>query len=89
MGKIPENMATKGANPKPQVLAEIVVDDSEPESELEEPGSEVAELAPLQEEVSSRFTEVEELHNEILIDLLLESTMEIVPSLIDMSPHFS
>ena len=76
-------MATKGADPEPTTLAKTaVIDDSKPESEVEEPGPEVvAELAPLQEEVSSWSTEVEELPNEILIDLPPEPTMELVPSL--------
>ena len=49
MGKIVENMAIEGADPKPPAIVEIVVvDDSEPELEVEESGSKViAELAPL------------------------------------------
>ena len=51
-------MVTKGADPESPALAEIVVvDDLESESEVEDPGPEVvAELAPLQKEVSSWST---------------------------------
>jgi len=90
IGEILENMATKGADPEPTTLTEtVVIDDSKPESEVEEPGPETdVELAPLQEEVSSRSIEVEELSNEILIDLPPLSTMELVPSLADMEALF-
>ena len=42
MGKILENMATKGANPElPAFVETVVVDNSEPESKVEEPEVEV------------------------------------------------
>ena len=66
---------------------EIIEDlKSEPEidDKLESGPKAVDELAPLHEEVSSLYTEVEEPHNEIFIDLSLEPTMELVLSLAAM-----
>jgi len=53
----------------------IEVVDSEPEPKV------VAELITLQEEISSRPTEVVELHIKTHVDLLAEPTLEVVPSL--------
>ena len=54
VGKILKNMVAKGADSEPPALVETEV---------------VAELAPLQEEVFFRSTQVEELPNETLVDL--------------------
>ena len=58
-----------------------VVEDLETELKIDdkaEPGPEVvAELVPLQEEISFRFTEVEQLPNETLVNLLAEPTLEV------------
>ena len=69
-----------------------VIEDPESEPKIDdkpESGPEVVdELAPLQEEGSSRYTEVEELPNEILIDLPPEPYMKLVPSSADMGALF-
>ena len=60
--------------------AVVVVGDSE-----SEPGPEIiAELVSLQEEISSRPTEVEELSIETFVDLPTEPNMELVLSLAAM-----
>ena len=75
MGKILENMTSKlVANPEPLVLGKPDI--------LEEPGLEVVfELVPLQEEISSQPTKIEELSIETLVDLSVELTIELMPSL--------
>jgi len=60
------------------VLIEPEVDELELESEV------VAELVPLQEEFSSRPTEVEEISIETFVNFSAEPTMELVPSLATM-----
>ena len=84
-------MTTKVAYPEFSVLVETeVVDDSESEPEIEESGLKVfAELAPLQEEISSWSTEVEELPIETLLDLPVELTTNLVPSLAAMRASLS
>ena len=62
----------------------MAVEDPKPKSEvIDEPesGLKVAELVSPQEEISSQPIEVEELLIETLVDILTESTMELVPSL--------
>ena len=70
-----------------------VVEDPEPEPEVDEnleSGPEViAELVTLQEEISSRPTEVVDLPIDTHVDLLTELTLELVPSLVVMRPRFS
>ena len=61
-----------------------VVEDPKPKVDDKSGSEVVTELAPLQKEVSSWFTEVEELPNEIFIDLPPEPTMELVPFLTDI-----
>ena len=65
-------MATKGADLEPPALAE----------------PEFVELAPLQEEVPSWPTEVEELHVETLTDLPAEPIFELVPLLAAVRASF-
>jgi len=48
----------------------------------------IAELAPLQEEIFFRSTQVEELPNETLVDLSVEPTLELIPSLTAMRASF-
>ena len=76
-------MTTKVADPEFSVLIETeVVDNSESEPEIEESGLKVvAELAPLQE--------VEELRIETLLDLPVELTTNLVPSLAAMKGSLS
>jgi len=76
-------MASKGADPEPSAFIKTqAIDNLKPEPEVKEAGSEVvAELAPLREDIFSRPTKVEELSIETLVDLLVESTIELVSSL--------
>jgi len=60
VGKILENMTAKSTDPKPPALIKPEV---------------VTELTPLQEEVSFRTTEIEELAIETLVDLPAEPTV--------------
>jgi len=78
VGKILDSMIVKYPKPKPEV-------DVEPE-----PWPEViAELVSLQEEISSRPIEVEELPIETLVDLPAQPVMELVPSLAAMRASLS
>jgi len=68
-----------------------VVEDAEPEPKVDdkpESGPKVAELVSQQEEVSLRPMKVVKLPIETLVDLLVGSTMELVPSLTAMSASF-
>ena len=83
-------MAAKVADSEPPILVEsVVVNDTKLEPEVEESGLEVVELTPLQEEISSRLTEVEVLPIETLEDFLIEPTMELVSSLTVMRASLS
>jgi len=74
-----------------KILENMIVEDPEPESEVDEAesGPEVVELVSLQEEISSKSTKVEELSIETIIDLSKKPTTELVSSLATMRASLS